>query len=100
MIGWEQLERLWSNLIGLGARRLVALGIIGSLVFAGVGLAGYYLSRPEFETLYSGLSPQDVGRIGATLREFGIPFDVNAQGTAVLVHIGQTAQARMLLAEK
>jgi flagellar M-ring protein FliF len=100
MIGWEQLERLWSNLIGLGGRRLVALGIIGSLVFAGVGLAGYYLSRPEFETLYSGLSPQDVGRIGATLREFGIPFDVNAQGTAVLVHIGQTAQARMLLAEK
>jgi flagellar M-ring protein FliF len=37
---------------------------------------------------------------GAALREAGIPFDVNAQGTAVLVPRGQTAQARMLLAER
>ena len=43
---------------------------------------------------------QDVSRIGAALKEAGIAFDVNAQGTAVLVRYGQTAQARMLLAEK
>src|SRR6185503_17462879 len=39
-------------------------------------------------------------RIGAALKEAGIAFDVNSQGTAVLVRYGQTAQARMLLAEK
>jgi len=100
VIGREQLERLWRSLLGLGARRLAALGVVGLTVFAAVGLGSYYLSRPQLETLYTGLSAQDIGRIGSALREAGITFDVNAQGNAVLVRYGQTAQARMLLAEK
>jgi flagellar M-ring protein FliF len=100
VIGREQLERLGRSLLDLGARRLAALAVVGLTVFAAVGLGSYYLSRPQFETLYSGLSAQDVGRIGSALREAGIVFDVNAQGNAVLVRYGQTAQARMLLAEK
>jgi flagellar M-ring protein FliF len=100
MFGLEQLERLWTSLLGLGGRRLAALGLIGLSVFAAVGVGSYYLSRPEFETLYIGLNPQDVSRIGAALKESGITFDVNAQGNAVSVRRGQTAQARMLLAEK
>ena len=85
MIALEQLERLWRSLLGLGGRRLAALAVVGMSVFATVGLGSYYLSRPELETLYAGLSAQDVSRIGAALREAGIAFDVNAQGTAVLV---------------
>lgn len=100
MIGLEQLERLWNSLLGLGGRRLAALGIVGVTVFAAVGLGSYYLSRPELETLYTGLNPQDVSRIGAVLREAGIHFDVNSEGTKVMVRPGQTAHARMLLAEK
>lgn len=100
MIGRAQLERLWSNLLGLGGRKLAVLALVGATVFASVGLSGYYLSRPDFETLYSGLNAQDVSRIGAALKEAGITFDVNAGGTSVLVRRGQTTQARMLLAEK
>lgn len=100
MIGLEQLERLWRSLLGLGTRRLAALGFVGLSVFAAVGFGGYYLSRPPLETLYTGLNAQDVSRIGVALREAGIAFDVNAQGTSVLVRYGQAAQARMLLAEK
>src|SRR5262245_11408608 len=100
MFGLEQLERLWNGLLALGARRLAALGLIGLTVFAAVGFGSYYLSRPELETLYIGLNAQDVSRIGAALKEAGIAFDVNSQGNAVLVRYGQTAQARMLLAEK
>lgn len=100
MFGLEQLEKLWRSLLGLGARRLAALGVVGVTVFALVGIGSYYLSRPDMETLYSGLNAQDVSRIGAALREAGIAFDVNAQGTAVLVRVGQTATARGLLAEK
>ena len=100
MFGLEQLERLWSSLLGLGARRLAGLGLVGLTVFAAVGFGSYYLSRPDFETLYIGLSAQDVSRIGAALKEAGVTFDVNAQGNAVSVRRGQTAQARMLLAEK
>lgn len=96
----EQVERLWGNLLQLGGRRLTALAIIGLAVFGTTGLAGYFLSRPTLDILYAGLDRQDVTRIGAALKEAGVSFDVNAEGTTVLVPYGQTAQARMLLAEK
>jgi flagellar M-ring protein FliF len=100
MFGLEQLDRLWSSLAALGARRLAALAVAGLSVFVAVGFGSYHLSRPDFETLYIGLSAQDVNRIGAALTEAGISFDVNAQGNSVSARRGQTAQARMLLAEK
>jgi flagellar M-ring protein FliF len=95
-----QAERLWNNLIALGARRLAALAIIGVAVFAATGFSGYYLSRPSMETLYSGLDRDDVISIGAALKDSGIPFDVNADGNIVTVAVGQAALARMTLAEK
>jgi flagellar M-ring protein FliF len=95
-----QIERLWANLRGLGVRRLSALALIGVAVFATTGLAGYYLSRPTMEKLYSGLDRDDISAIGAALREAGVPFDVNAESTVVLTPAGQAATARMILAEK
>ena len=95
-----QIERLWANLRGLGVRRLAALALIGVAAFVTTGLAGYYLSRPTMETLYSGLDRDDITAIGAALREAGVPFDVNAESTVVLTPAGQAAAARMILAEK
>ena len=96
----EQLQRLAGNLLQLGGRRLAILGLIGLAVFGATGAVGYYLSRPAMETLYAGLDRQDVSSVGAALHEADIPFDVSADGGTVLVRYGQTAQARMLLAEK
>lgn len=100
MLGLEQLERLWANLLALGTKRLAALGLVGLAVFASVGFGSYYLSRSDYDTLYAGLNAQDVSRIGAVLKEAGIAFDINAEGTKVMVRREQTAEARMLLAEK
>ncbi|ACB96261.1 flagellar basal-body MS-ring/collar protein FliF [Beijerinckia indica] len=96
----EQIERLWANLLKLGTKRLITLAVVGVSVFAMTGLAGYFLSRPALEVLYSGLDRQDVSRIASALKEADIPFDVNADGNSVLVRFGETARARMLLAEK
>lgn len=96
----DQFERFWASLTKLGSRRLIALGVVGVSVFAMTGLAGYFLSRPSSEVLYAGLDRQDVGRIAGALKEADIPFDVSSDGTTVLVHYGETARARMLLAEK
>ncbi|THD49316.1 MAG: flagellar M-ring protein FliF [Bradyrhizobium sp.] len=95
-----QAERLWGNLLALGGKRLAALGLIGFAVFAMTGFAGYYLSRPTMEALYTALDRDDVVSIGSSLTEVGIPFDVSADGTTVMVPVGQAAQARMTLAEK
>jgi flagellar M-ring protein FliF len=95
-----QAKRLLANLLALGGKRLAALGLIGLVVFAATGFAGYYLSRPTTEPLYSGLDRDDVIGIGSALKEAGIAFDVSADGATVLVAVGQSAQARMILAEK
>ncbi|MDO9382595.1 MAG: flagellar basal-body MS-ring/collar protein FliF [Hyphomicrobiaceae bacterium] len=100
MIGRMQLDAIFNNLSALGGRRLAALGIIGAAVFAAVAFGSYYLSRPDFEPLYAGLTPQDVSRIGAVLQDEGITFDVNPEGTKVSVPVGQTSRARQVLAEK
>jgi flagellar M-ring protein FliF len=96
----EQAERLWSSVRDLGPRRLAALAIVGIGVAAVVGFGAYMLSRPSLETIYTGLDSTDVSRVGLALAEAGIPFDVNAEGNAILVRYGETAKARMLLAEK
>jgi flagellar M-ring protein FliF len=100
MTGIEHAERLWANLLNLGRRRLIALAAVGITIFAVVGLGGYYMSRPALEVLYTGLDRQDVSRIASVLKEANIPFDVNSDDNTVLVRFGETAPARMLLAEK
>jgi flagellar M-ring protein FliF len=100
MLSRAVAQQLLNNLIQLGPRRLMALGLIGFTVLVTVVGGAYYLSRPEFEPLYTGLSREDVTRIGAALRESNITFDANAAGDAVSVRPSQTMQARMLLAEK
>ncbi len=94
------LMRLQQGLASLGLKRLMALAIAGIAVFTMVATSSYYLSLPAREIIYSGLDLQDVNQIGAVLEESGIPFDVNPEGTAVLVDYGHTAKARMILAEK
>ncbi len=96
----EALERLWTSIVGLGARRLIALAFIGVAIMVVLGVGAYYLGRPPQETLYTGLSRDDVARIGGALKEAGIDFDVAADGETVTVNYGDTAHARMLLAEK
>ncbi|MFG1392463.1 flagellar basal-body MS-ring/collar protein FliF [Xanthobacter agilis] len=100
MIGQKQLELLWQNLRDLGMRRLVALGLIGLTVVGTIAAGVYYLGQPEREPLYSNLTREDVNRIGGALKDAGIPFDVNADGTTVMVGHADTAKARMLLAVK
>jgi len=100
MAALEQAKRVWDNLLRLGTRRLIGLGVTGLVVFLVTGMAGYYLSRPAQELLYSGLDREDVSRIASALKDADIDFDVSADSTAVYVRYGQTAQARMLLAEK
>lgn len=96
----EQIQTILDNLRGFGPRRLALMGAIAAIVMAVIGAASYYLNKPAYEPLYVGLERSDVNQIGLVLGENGIPFNVDAKGTTVLVPTGTAAQARMLLAEK
>jgi len=100
MTGQDHLERLQTSLLNLGTRRLVALAFVGVTIFTAVAVGSYQLSRPAYETLYVGISPEDSMRMGAVLREADIRFDVSPDGTQIKVPYGQAAEARMFLAER
>ncbi len=93
-------EKLSSSIVALGAKRMAILAFVGTLVFAIVAVSSVFLTRPQYETLYTGLDPQDVNNIGIALNEAQIPFDVSKDGKTVKVAFGKTSKARMLLAEK
>ena len=100
MVNREHAQKLWNNLLELGTKRLILLAVVGAAVFGGVGGGAYYISRPEYNVLYSGLSREDVTRVSSVLRDANIAFDLNTAGDTVYVRPGQTAQARTLLADK
>lgn len=96
----EQLKSVLENLRAFGPRRLAMMGGVAATIIAVVLTAALYLNRPSFETLYVGLDRNDVGQIGVVLSESGIRYDVSSDGTAVMVPVGRSGQARMLLAER
>ena len=96
----QLLQQLKGTLGKLGARKLIALGLVGAALMGAILYTSVYLSRPSYETLYVGLSRDDVNRIGLALGEAGIAFDVKSDGSSILVPVGKAEQARMYLAEK
>ncbi len=100
MTAREHAETLWLNLMDLGPRRLAALALVAVAMMALIAGSAYYLSRPQYTVLYTGLENGDASRIGSALTDAGISFDVSTDGATVYVTPAQTSQARMLLAEK
>ncbi len=96
----DQLQKIADNLLALGARRLAIAGAILATVLLVIGVGAVYLNRPAHETLYVGLDRSDLARIGVVLSEAGMSYDMATDGTSVSVPAGQTARARMILAEK
>ncbi len=91
---------LTGNIGKLGGKRIAVLGSVGLTVFLLVAFASVFLSRPQFEVLYTGLDPQDIAAIGVVLNETDIGFDVSEDAKSIKVDFGQTSRARMLLAQK
>ena len=100
MIATQDLNNLGQNFMSLGPRRQIALGVVGALLMAGVGLLAYGISAAPMKMLYTGLLKTEVSSIAGVLSQAGIKFDVNSKGDSVLVKPGDTARARMLLAER
>lgn len=96
----EQLDLLLKNIAQLGARRIALAGGLLAVLIAGLAVSAVYLNRPAYETLYVGLERDDISRIGIALTEAGMDFDVDSNGSTVMVKSGSAGQARMVLAEK
>lgn len=90
------------------ARALLAnLSTRGKIVLAAGALAVVIVlfvlfriaTAPSFTTLLSGLEPKQTSEVTAALDQRGIPWELQNNGTALAVPRGQTAQARIALAD-
>lgn len=99
MTGREHVERVLTNMRGLGPRKLMILAAVVVATVATIAVGAHYLAQPDREVLYTGLDREDVTRIGGVLADKSIDFDVSADGATVLVNHADTAEARMILAE-
>ncbi|MBA67555.1 MAG: flagellar M-ring protein FliF [Rhizobiales bacterium] len=97
---WDQLSQIGKNLAGLGQARLIGLGAVGLAAIALIVVAGMFLNKPTRETLYIGLSGEDIAQISQVLAESNIDFSTGTDGSSITVPAGVTGRARMLLAER
>ncbi|MDF1608840.1 flagellar basal-body MS-ring/collar protein FliF [Hoeflea sp. YIM 152468] len=96
----NQLSHISKNLAGLGQARLLALGVVGALSILLIIGSAIFLNKPTQETLYIGLSGEDINQISLVLAEANINFATGSDGSSILVPAGMTNRARMLLAER
>ncbi len=90
-----QIAAVWQNLSI--ARRVAFLALVAAVVI-GFGVLLAWTGKPEFGLLYSNLTTADAGQILAKLKERKIPYELTADGTAVLVPEDQVYEMRMALA--
>src|SRR5689334_16764782 len=94
-----RLNTFLQTLRNLGPMRLAAMGAVA------LGLIGFFifvmtrLSTPQMALLYSDLAANDAGAITQKLQELKVPFEVNPEGTRILVPADQVGKLRMAMAQ-
>lgn len=96
----NQLSQIGKNLSELGQGRLAALGGIGAFAVILIIAAGLFLNKPATESLYIGLTSDDINSIGIALSEARIDYEVGSDGASIKVAAGTALQARAILAER
>lgn len=79
-----------------GKNLFLLLILFLSVVF--IGTLIFWNSQPDFQVLYSNLSPEDASEIASRLKEKKIPFKFTQSGTAVMVPREQVYDVRLSLA--
>src|SRR6478736_5521129 len=91
----KQLTDFWA---GLPTPKRIALVFFTSAVLIGVSLLSVLGSREHFSTLYSELSTEDAAQIVEKLKTQQVPYQLNANGTQILVPEEKVAGLRLELA--
>lgn len=96
----NQFNQFMQNFGALGIKKLAILGGIGIATMAIILFGAIYINKPVNTTLYVNLERDDIARMGTVLSESGIKYDVNAEGSSLLVPVDDVSRARRVLAEK
>lgn len=92
-----QLKQLWAGLSA--TQKTVLVGVTAALAAGFVAL--FVLARtPDYAVLFGKLSPEDAGRVVASLKEQGVPYRLEQEGRTVLVPADRVYELRLGLASE
>jgi flagellar M-ring protein FliF len=80
------------------ASRKVSIAFIAILMIAGFALMFTLANRVNYQVLFNNLSPGDAGAVVSKLKERNIPYQVEANGTMIMVPAGEVYELRLALA--
>lgn len=94
---WIRLKEWWIN-----APRALKIGLAGGTAGFVILLTvlGLWAGAPQYQILYSELSPSDAASIVARLKEKGIPVRTSGSGTVVEIPANHLEEARLDLASQ
>src|SRR5512142_87422 len=93
----KQLRELPKLIAGLPAGiRLVAL--LGAVAAIGLGVWNAVSSAEQYQYAFTNLTPEDSSEAAAALKAAGVPFRLEAGGSALAVPAAKVYDARLLLA--
>ena len=86
------------NLLSSSQRARALYAAVGLVIV--VGVLAWWVFRPSWTILYSGLSPDEARQIGVLLTTANLTYDVSTDGTVLRVPAEQLDKARLTSASK
>jgi flagellar M-ring protein FliF len=93
----QQYTAVWRR---LSAGHKVILVLLCAICVGAIVGVVFWAGRPDYEILYTDLTPKECAGLVAGIREAGIPVRISDGGSAVMVASGKIHEARMAAAEK
>jgi len=90
-------NQMVKSLTGPSRGRNLSLVFVLLLSVIGFGSLIFWNSRPDYQVLFSNLSPEDAGEIVGKLKEKKVPYQLAFNGTTVLVAKDQVYDTRLSL---
>lgn len=91
----QQLRHIWDGMSG--PRRALAIAAALGTVLACAGV-GWWATRTDYQVLFAGLAVEDAGAITGRLQAKGVPYNLTAGGTTILVPADRVQHLRVELA--
>lgn len=85
---------------GLSTGKKVALALMVAMSVGGLSLMVHLANKPDYQLLFSNISPEDAGAIIGKLKEQRVPYKVTGAGRTVLVPSETVDELRLQLASQ
>lgn len=92
------MEQVKGLIAQLGAKRLIIMGGVAALIMAALAMVALRGENTTMGFLYTDLDPSAAAAISEKLKSQNVPFELSADGTAVMAPVDKLAELRMAMA--